>query len=121
MTDFTRQTSTTAVRKTVPAEERNLFQDFLTDRSTILEDIREFLSVVLMYCLNMEDELDCPRDVIATKNVSSLIESLCLIHGLYGYPAKSNSSENTGVNKRAVRDILSEIEEKNKENVTRKF
>jgi hypothetical protein len=89
--------SVKAVRK-MDSEEHNWFQAFLRERSRILEDIREFLRAVLLYCLDMED--DFQRDVIASENlVSSLIESLCLIHGLYGYPAESNrSSANTGNN-----------------------
>jgi hypothetical protein len=78
---------------------KNRFPDFVGERSKILEDIRQFLQVVLLYCLDMEDTWKFSRDVIATKNLEVLVESLCLIHGLYGYPAMSNTggpSENPG-------------------------
>jgi hypothetical protein len=68
-------------------EEHDWFHDFLEERGAILEDIREFLRAVLLYCLDMEDNLDFKPNVIANENLVSLIESLCLIHGLYGYPA----------------------------------
>jgi hypothetical protein len=62
-------------------------RDFLKERSKILEDIRLFLQLVLSYCVGQEDKWGCRRHVIATYNYArSLIESLCLIHALYGYP-----------------------------------
>jgi hypothetical protein len=92
-----RQTSVRTVRE-MGSEEQNRFRNFLIERTRILQDIRQFLRAVLLYFLDMEDNMNFQRDVIATKNASSLIESLCLIHGLYCYPAESNrSSVNTGI------------------------
>ena len=59
------------------------------ERREAFEDIKEFLMMTLTYFESMEEWKFVPR-VIAT-NLRFLIESLCLLHALYGYPANSNT------------------------------
>jgi hypothetical protein len=73
------------------------FQDFLKERSEILRDIEQFLFMTFRYFSKMGNRYD-PKS-FATETVRSLIQSLCLIHGLYGYPERNSSTKNiTGKN-----------------------
>jgi hypothetical protein len=84
------------VRKMDPptqeATEKELYELFLKERSDILEEIEEFLAMVLNYFFDLEQKLGLESVVTAVEknliSVNSLIKSLCLIHGLYGYPAE---------------------------------
>jgi hypothetical protein len=76
--------------------EENHFQNFLRERSGILEDIESFLDAVLSFCLNMEDKWKHPVQLDIATSWQLLLKSLCQIHGLYGYP--KNKKINTGIN-----------------------
>ena len=75
------------------------FREFLHERSVIYEAIEEFLTMVLEYCVHMEDTLDFMfgPDDIGTQHLISLIQSLRTIHALYGYPT-GESTLGTGAN-----------------------
>ena len=79
-------------------ESNDNFKDFLKERSEILKDIKQFLFMIFRYFVQMEKDNFEP-EFFVTETVCSLLKSLCLIHGLYGYP-ELNSSENniTGKN-----------------------
>ena len=73
------------------------FKGFLKQRNAIIKDIEQFLLMMCKYFSDWEKCLD-PASFI-TETVCSLIKSLCLIHGLYGYPALNSSTDNiTGKN-----------------------
>ena len=65
---------------------RNGFEDFLKERSVVHNEIKQFLKMVLNYCVKMEDTCGLRPYAIGTKHVILLIKSLRLIHALYGYP-----------------------------------
>ena len=74
------------------------FQFFLKERNQILQDIEQFLFTTFRYFLMMENE-EYRTPLFATETVGSLIKSLCLIHGLYGYPGPNPSANSiTGKN-----------------------
>jgi hypothetical protein len=80
-------------------QEDALFAGFLRERSRIFKDIKQFLSVVLKCCLQFGKMAkdSSTKSQIAAKiriNLPPLIESLCLIHALYGYP--DSSGDETG-------------------------
>ena len=58
---------------------------FYKERGTVLNDIRHFLQIVLRLLVTVkEDEILVHHHQL--ENLDFLIESLCLIHGLYLYP-----------------------------------
>ena len=77
-------------------QQRSPFISFVKERSRILKDIRQFLFAVLKCCSKIvqafkEDEKLDKEDVDAittkiSRNLYSMIKSLSLLHGLYGYP-----------------------------------
>ena len=71
-----------------PAEDG--FEDFLKERGEILKDIEQFLFMVFRYFLYMEEQ-EFEPDFFITDTVCILIKSICLIHGLYGYPEQRSS------------------------------
>ena len=75
------------------------FEEFLEERSEILKDIEQFLFMVFKYFSQMEEDFaqsDFKHHFFITENVCSLIESLCVIHGLYGYPGHNSSALGEG-------------------------
>ena len=78
------------------------FQDFLKERNEILKDIEQFLFMTFRYFSKMGNSYD-PKS-FATETVRSLIHSLCLMHGLYGYPAEQDSSANNITGKNSFRN-----------------
>ena len=76
---------------------QNRFRKFLKERDKILEEINQFLRAVLIYFLTLEDKYGFSAECIksrSTPKICSLIESLCLIHALYGYPAAKSETGN---------------------------
>jgi hypothetical protein len=75
--------------------EKERYKRFLDERSNILEEIKQFLMMVLDYFFDLEQKLGYEFVVQAVEknlsSVESLIKSLCLIHGLYGYPADTDN------------------------------
>ena len=59
---------------------RAYINTFLRQRELILNDIKDFLKAILD-CL-----IDNSISVQIGRNLSPFIESLCLLHALYGYP-----------------------------------
>lgn len=74
--------------------EKELYEMFLKERGNVLEEIKQFLMMVLDYFFDMEQKLGLELVVAIIKenlsSLKSLIKSLCLIHGLYGYPAETD-------------------------------
>jgi hypothetical protein len=66
------------------------YKYFLLERSRILNDIQQFLMMVLQYFSDMEDEMGEEQVVTRNGKIKPLIKSLCLIEGLYGYPADND-------------------------------
>lgn len=62
------------------------FDQFLGERRMIVEDIEQFLTSVLLYCVDTESNYNLEPYKIGTKHARSLILSLYKIHALYGYP-----------------------------------
>ena len=72
-------------------DEDKRYTNFLKERKCILEDIKQFLEMVLIYFGMMENKWGHDRVVNANeKSVKLLMKSLCLIHALYGYPADTS-------------------------------
>lgn len=67
---------------------------FVQERGTILKDIDDFLIMVFWF-LKEINEAGQPLSGDKCQNLNLLIESLCFIHSLYGYPA-DNNEDNTG-------------------------
>ena len=74
------------------------FQYFLHQRKNIVKDIEQFLLAVLKCCRSIEERIrvrTLTQDVVAgitdrmSRNLPSVIKSLFLLHGLYGYPDSS--------------------------------
>lgn len=65
---------------------------FKRERTNVFRDIKQFLMMTLTYFEEME-QLNFTPDVIAA-NLRPLIESLSLLHALYGYPANPTSTGN---------------------------
>jgi hypothetical protein len=64
-------------------EEQNpQYQYFLKERGNIHKDIKDFLAMTLKFC----NFIPKTFNELGRKKLHSLIESLCLIHALYGYP-----------------------------------
>ena len=61
------------------------FGNFLKERGEVLKDIKQFLFMIFRYLVQMEKNGFKP-EFFVTETVCSLLKSLCLIHGLYGYP-----------------------------------
>ena len=81
----------------------NNLQRFQQERSLALNDIKQFSLMVLEFLSDMEGKKGYEHVVNAVSasksSVISLVKSLCLIHGLYGYPA---DSDNTGKSYRII-------------------
>ena len=60
--------------------------DFKDERKNVFRDIKQFLMMTLTYFEEMETKWNFLPHVLAA-NRGPLIESLCLLHALYGYPA----------------------------------
>ena len=81
-------------------QQRSPFRIFVIERSNILKDIGQFLFAVLKCCSKIvqafEENAELDKedvDAITTKisrNLYSMIKSLSLLHGLYGYPNCTN-------------------------------
>jgi hypothetical protein len=88
-----------SARKMDP-ETEGRYKAFLKERRKILEDIKQFLNMVLTYFSFLETKWGGCESVVSAINIESmksLIKSLCLIHGLYGYPADNdNTGKRTG-------------------------
>ena len=69
------------------------FQDFLDERRQIPKEIREFIKMVLMYCVDMEKTYRLRPDVIGTRHARSLILSLRKVHEFYGYPTTQSTDD----------------------------
>ena len=74
------------------------FEKFQDERRSIVNEIEQFLKVVLKYCYSIEQlKRSRPTQAVVARitktmsqNLHSVIESLSLLHGLYGYPDSSN-------------------------------
>ncbi len=71
------------------------YGEFTEERGTVFNDIEQFLQMILVYFEDMEENRKFKRHVIATAKLQPLIESLCLLHALYGYPEKNDTQGNT--------------------------
>ena len=69
------------------------FQDFLNERRQIPTEIREFIKMVLMYCVDMENNTRFQPHVIGTRHAPLLILSLRKIHEFYGYPTTQSTDD----------------------------
>jgi hypothetical protein len=83
-------------------KKKGLSKSFTHQRMQIHNDIEQFLLEVLYFCVDyMEkqiktDKWEIDEKEVATKiskNLESLIKSLCLIHGLYGYPSSNKTGK----------------------------
>ena len=66
------------------------FEGFLTERSYIYEAISQFLEMVLKFCVKSEEAF---KPEAIGQHASSLILSLCKIHGFYGYPTEKSTDD----------------------------
>ena len=85
--------------KSKPKPKGASFKGFLKERSMILSDIKQFLSMVFQYCLYMEKNTKSRH--IGAKirtHLPVLMESVCLIHALYGYPDSSGNETGNKLN-----------------------
>jgi hypothetical protein len=73
------------------ANDLERYNYFLREGSRTLNDIKQFLKMVLMYFFDTEVKKGYAKAVSAVSasesSIISLVKSLCLIHGLHGYPA----------------------------------
>lgn len=70
-------------------------ESFYKERGTVLNDIDQFLAMVFRFLKLVEGSLDIDNRL---QNLHLLLESLCLIHGLYGYPANGDDGTGRGFN-----------------------
>ena len=70
------------------------FRSFLRERRCILKDLEDFLGMVLLYFINIEEELLSREEILNLNGkLESLIKSLWFIHSLYGYPPHPDDDE----------------------------
>ena len=69
------------------------FEDFLKERRQIPTEIRQFIKMVLIYCVDMEKTTRLLPNVIGTRHARSLILSLRRIHEFYGYPTTQSTDD----------------------------
>jgi hypothetical protein len=71
------------------------YDNFLHEREQILSDIKLFLGMVLSFCIEFDNQKkeDFNQAAIGEAVADPVIESLRLIHGLYGYPAHDSSKK----------------------------
>lgn len=67
---------------------------FNDERENVLKDIGNFLFMVFGFLKEMTEHGVFIKSDRKLRNLELVIESLCLIHGLYGYPAET--SDNPG-------------------------
>ena len=67
---------------------------FNDERENVLKDIGDFLFMVFGFLKEMTEYGVFIKNDRKLRNLELVIESLCLIHGLYGYPAET--SDNPG-------------------------
>ena len=73
-------------QKTV-AKKKSPYEVFLDERSSILNDIKQFLHIVLSF---QQESIKLAGVSLPGEDVQKFIKSLCLIHALYGYPGEGN-------------------------------
>ena len=87
---------------------------FLRERRNIVKDIKEFLIAMLKYCLSITEMIKNRKlskvvvDTITVqmnRNLHSMIKSLSLLHGLYGYPDKTSENVTGNVEGELLRGI----------------
>ena len=69
------------------------YGEFTEERGKALNDIEQFLQMILAYFEDMEEKRGFKKDAIV-KELQPLIKSLCLLHALYGYPKKNDEQGN---------------------------
>ena len=67
------------------------FEQFLVERGRIVGEIKQFLTIVLIYCVDMESYYNLEPYKIGTKHARLLILSLYKINALYGYPTPNTA------------------------------
>ncbi|XP_028399249.1 uncharacterized protein LOC114522705 [Dendronephthya gigantea] len=104
-------------RKDMNLDVNRKFNKFLLERSKILDDIKQFLNMVLTFLSQFPHgkwkKIKKSKGFKVQESLAKLMESLCFMHALYGYP-KSNP-ETIVVDKAAIVTFLSDIEEGIKE------
>ena len=87
------------MKKMAAKRPKDPFESFQGERRTIVNDIKQFLIAVLNYCYSIEQmkKRRIPTQAVVARinttmsqNLHSVIKSLSLLHGLYGYPDSSN-------------------------------
>ena len=66
---------------------------FLEERCKILDDIEEFLRMILLFFISMELDLKKSRENIS-QNLRRIVKSLYVLHGLYGFPGSDSAKDN---------------------------
>ena len=77
--------------KRTVAQSKLLYDEFLLERKLILQNIKEFLYLVLNF-QHESDKRAKPSSLNNAEDVRKLIKSLCLIHALYGYPGEEKGN-----------------------------
>ena len=91
------------------SEKKTDFEKFLNERKGAAQDIQRFLLEFLLHCVKMENEYEFKSEEIAkvyARRAPTLIQSMCLIHSLYGYPT---TRDETGVQQNAVRQMVDDL------------
>jgi hypothetical protein len=87
-----------------PRKVPNTFENFLKLRDEILETISQFLEMVLVFCVELEDDEKCTikPDAIGGTHARLLVLSLCKIHAFYGYPTSTREEWKNGSGEIAI-------------------
>ena len=77
----------------------NECNEFLKERGRVVNDIEQFLQMILVYFEDMEEKKEinpefAPNEIVTAPNLQLLIKSLRLLHALYGYPARNDTEGN---------------------------
>ena len=71
------------------------YNEFIAERGGVLNDIQQFLQMILAYFEDMEEKRGfAPDNIVTAQNLQLLVKSLRLLHALYGYPEKNDTEGN---------------------------